>query len=166
MNWTNTHVIDQLRIRVLVADHDRWTRSNVSNVLSEAGFAVDQASNGLAALRMAAADPPHIVLLGRDLPEITSAEVVRSLRSDPRTRRTAVFEVRNLANPIELLATVLDALEARGEGRVHERPQTGTPVRVSPQRSHPLGCAGARLSKRLCSALSRQLTQTACPASK
>jgi CheY-like chemotaxis protein len=148
-------VIDQQRIRVLIADHDRWTRSNVSNLLGEAGFAVEQASNGMAALRMAAADPPHIVLIGNDLPEVTSADVVRSLRSNPRTRRTAVLEVQRLADSVQLLVTQLGALEARNEGRGHERPQTGTPVRVSPQRSHLRGCAGARLSKRLCSALTR-----------
>jgi CheY-like chemotaxis protein len=135
-------VIDQQRIRVLVADHDRWRRVSASDVLSEAGFAVEQASNGMAALRVAAADPPQIVLIGHDLPEISTADVMHTLRRDPRMRHTAVVQVRNFANPVELLATVLNALEARGEGRRHERPQTGTPqavpVRVSPQRSHKL----------------------------
>ena len=135
-------VTNQKRTRVLVADHDRWTRLSVSDMLSEAGFAVEGASNGMAALRCAAADPPHIVLVGLDLPEISAAEVVDTLRSDPRMRHTAVVQIRDFANPIELLATVLNTLEARGEGRRHERPQTGTrqavPGRVSPQRSHLL----------------------------
>src|SRR2546422_10068315 len=158
---------DQQRIRVLVADHDRWTRHSVSDILVEAGFAVAEASNGMAVLRGAAVDPPRIVLLGSALPEISTADVVRALRNDPRMRHTAVVEVRNLANPIELLATVLRALHARNEGRVHERPQTGTrqaiPVsRVAPTLA-PASIAGARLSKRLCSALSRPVMQTACP---
>jgi CheY-like chemotaxis protein len=135
-------VIDSQRIRVLVADHDRWRRVSAADVLREAGFAVEQASNGMAALRVAAADPPQIVLIGHDLPEISTVDVMHSLRRDPRMRHTAVLQVRNFANPVELLATVLTALEARGEGRRHERPQTGTPqagpVRVSPQRSHKL----------------------------
>jgi CheY-like chemotaxis protein len=109
-------------------------------MLSDAGFVVEAASNGMAALRSAAADPPQIVLVGLDLPEISAADVADTLRTDPRMRHTAVVQVRDFANPIELLATVLSALEARGEGRVHERPQAGTlqatPVRVSPQRSH------------------------------
>jgi len=111
-------------------------------MLGEAGFAVDAASNGMAALRIATADPPRIVLIGPDLPEISAADVAHTLQNDPRTRHTAVVQVRDFANPIELLAAVLRSLEARREGRVHERPQTGTrqanPARVSPQRSHPL----------------------------
>jgi len=117
-------------------------RHSVSDMLGDAGFAVDEASNGMAALRIAAADPPQIVLIGTDLPEISAADVVDALRCDPRTRHTAVVQVREFANPIELLAAVLSSLEARSEGRIHERPQTGTrraiPTRVSPQRSHPL----------------------------
>jgi CheY-like chemotaxis protein len=147
-SWKQTtRVIDRLRIRVLVADHDRWRRVSASDTLSEAGFAVEQASNGMAALRVAAADPPQIVLIGQDLPEVTPEEVVHTLRRDPRLRHTAVLQVRDFANRIELLATVLNALEARAEGRRHERPQTGTrqaiSVRVSPQRSHKptLQCA-------------------------
>jgi CheY-like chemotaxis protein len=114
----------------------------VSDLLGEAGFAVDEASNGMAALRIAATDPPHIVLIGRDLPELSPADVVTTLRNDPRTRHTAVMRVQDFANSIELLAAVLSSLEARREGRVHERPQTGTRqaslARVSPQRSRPL----------------------------
>ena len=119
-------MINQKRIHVLVADHDRWTRHRVSDMLGEAGFTVDEASNGMAALRSAAADPPQIVLIGQDLPEISAADVVLTLRTDPRTRHTAVVQVRDFANPIELLAAVLSSLQARREGRVHERPQTGT----------------------------------------
>lgn len=133
----------------------------MSDILGEAGFAVTQASNGMAVLRRAAIDPPQIVLLGRALAEFSPAEVVRALRSDPRMRHTAVVEVRNLANPIELLTTVLRMLEAPNEGRLHERPQTGTRSRVAPTLA-PATMAGTRLSKRLCSALSRPLTQTAC----
>jgi CheY-like chemotaxis protein len=130
------------RSRVLVADYDRWTRHSVADLLRKAGFAVEEASNGMAALRMAITDPPRIVLLAPDLPEVSAADVAHSLADNPRTRHTAVVRIRHFTNPLELLATVVTALEARSEGRVHERPQTGTrqavPARVSPQRSHPL----------------------------
>jgi DNA-binding response OmpR family regulator len=123
-------VLDQQRIRVLVADHDRWARVRVSDMLSEAGFAVEQASNGMAALRIAAADPPAIVLIAHDLPEITTFEVIHTLRHDPRMQRIALVHVQDTPNggigldvdgllelpckPVELLATLLRALEARG----------------------------------------------------
>jgi DNA-binding response OmpR family regulator len=121
---------------VLVADNDRWARLSVCSVLSEAGFGVEQASNGVSALRIAAASVPHLVLVGGDLPEISTADVVRSLRSNPRTRHAAVVELRTGAgstametgggealdldgrldfpcNAVELLATVVNALETR-----------------------------------------------------
>jgi DNA-binding response OmpR family regulator len=79
-------VIDQQCIRVLVAVHDRWARLSVSDMLRHSGFAVAEASNGMAALRVADADPPHIVLIGLDLPEISPADVAHTLRSDPRGR--------------------------------------------------------------------------------
>jgi CheY-like chemotaxis protein len=123
-------IIDQQGMRVLVADHDRWARLRVSDTLSEAGFAVEQASNGMAALRSASADPPQIVLIAHDLPEITTVEVIHTLRHDPRMQRTALVQVRATAyggigldvdgrldlpcKPIDLLATLLNALEARG----------------------------------------------------
>jgi CheY-like chemotaxis protein len=120
-------------ISVLVADHDRWARLSICSVLSEAGFTVEEASNGVSALRIAAACAPHLVIVGHGLPEIATADVVRALRNNPRTRHTAVVEFRAGAgldtaavghvdvdgrfdfpcNPIELLATVVNALEAR-----------------------------------------------------
>jgi PleD family two-component response regulator len=113
-------------INVLIAAHDRWTRLTVSTMLDEAGFAVEEASNGVSALRIAAVAPPHIVLLAPVLPEIAPVDVLQTLRADPRTRNTAVVQIgsteRRLAadgllnlpcNPIELLATVVNALEAR-----------------------------------------------------
>jgi DNA-binding response OmpR family regulator len=122
-------VIDRQRMRVLVADHDRWARLRVSDMLSEAGFDVEQASNGMAALRIAAADPPQIVLIAHDLPEITTLDVIDTFRHDPRMQRTALVHVRDMTNggigldvdgrldlpcqPNELLATLLNALEAR-----------------------------------------------------
>jgi DNA-binding response OmpR family regulator len=113
-------------INVLIADHDRWTRQTVSTMLGEAGFAVEEASNGMSALRSAAAAPPQIVLIGSGLPEVAAADVLHTLRADPRTRNTAVVQIGASdgrldvdgwldlpCRPIELLASVLNALEAR-----------------------------------------------------
>ena len=80
-------------VNVLVADYDRWSRLCVSGVLSTAGFSVDEASNGMSALRLARHTRPHVVILGRDLPEIAPTDLVGLLRSDPRTRDTAVLQL-------------------------------------------------------------------------
>ncbi|HEV7662112.1 MAG TPA: hypothetical protein VGQ62_01160 [Chloroflexota bacterium] len=99
-------------ICVLVAEHDLWRRRTVTWMLSEAGFAVREATNGMAAVRTASRELPQIVLLGADLPEISSAEVARTVQSDPRMRHTAVVQLEAPGNSIELLASVVNALDA------------------------------------------------------
>ncbi len=117
------------RISVLVADHDKWTRLNLSTMLDDAGFCVEQASNGVAAVRIAEVAQPQIVLLRHNLPEIGAVDVLHMLRGDRRTRHCAVLQVQdgNFADdeldsdgllnlpchPVDLLATVIDALESR-----------------------------------------------------
>ena len=112
---------------MLVADYDRWSRLCVSGVLSTAGFSVDEASNGMSALRRARDTRPHVVIVGRDLPEISPTDLVGLLRSDPRTRDTAVLQLSPGTDhrvdadgtislpclPIELFTSVLEALAAR-----------------------------------------------------
>jgi len=114
-------------VNVLIADYDRWSRLCVSGVLSTAGFSVEEASNGMSALRLARDTQPQVVIVGRDLPEIAPPDLVGLLRSDPRTRDTAVLQLApasgdgvdvdgiiNLpCRPIELFTSVLQAVAAR-----------------------------------------------------
>jgi CheY-like chemotaxis protein len=110
----------------LVAAHDRWTRESVASILEDAGFTVEQASNGFAALRIAGREAPQLILIAQDLAELSPADVADSIRSDPRTRHAALVEVGpeepslaldasvdEGANPVELLAAVVSALETR-----------------------------------------------------
>jgi response regulator RpfG family c-di-GMP phosphodiesterase len=106
-------VNDREPINVLVADHNRWSRDRMSSVLAEAGFAVAEASNGMSALRLAQTAPPHIVVIGAALAEISAADLISDLHTDLRTRYTAVVQLETPCNSIELLTTVVDALEAR-----------------------------------------------------
>jgi CheY-like chemotaxis protein len=104
-------------ISVLVAEHNRWSRLLLANMLTEAGFAVHEATNGMAAVRTAAQIQPQIVILGPALPEIDAADVKQAVRNDPRTRHTAVVETDGARNPIELLALVVNALDERHQVR-------------------------------------------------
>src|SRR5919202_4223510 len=121
------HVSGYEGVNVLVADYDRWSRLCVSGVLSTAGFSVDEASNGMSALRLARHTRPHVVIVGHDLPEIAPSDLVGLLRSDPRTRDAAVLQLSPArgggvdadgtislpCGPIELFTSVLKALAAR-----------------------------------------------------
>lgn len=110
-------------LNVMVVDFDRWTRCHVTTALDELGVSVAEASNGVTALRRALADAPHVVIVGSELPELGAPELMRGLRSDPRTRHTAVVGLSNVPDgdadlqlpctPGELLSSVASALEAR-----------------------------------------------------
>lgn len=107
----------------MVVDHNPWLRHALSTALEHVGVTVSEASNGASAMRKAIADPPHLVIVGSEVPELSGVELIDSLRSDPRTRCTAIIGMRGATNvdaslnvpcdPIELLAAIVDGLEAR-----------------------------------------------------
>jgi CheY-like chemotaxis protein len=114
------------RMSVLVADADQWTRASVSAVLGEAGFTVCEVSNGMSALRSAQATPPRVAFVGTRLSEVGTAEVLRSLRADARTRHTALILIGQAdvalhadarielpCSDLEVLASVMQALSPR-----------------------------------------------------
>jgi DNA-binding NarL/FixJ family response regulator len=68
------------RGHVLIVDDDAEFRSFVSSLVEEAGFDAQEAENGEAALRLAAAEPPAAVLLDVALPGLSGYEVCRRLR--------------------------------------------------------------------------------------
>jgi CheY-like chemotaxis protein len=100
-------------VSVLVADYDRWTRLSVTSMLTTAGFSVQEASNGMSALRMARAGAPDVVMLGPELPEIATDDLVHLLRSDSRTRDVAVVPLPLRYTPIELVAAIVGAVDKR-----------------------------------------------------
>jgi CheY-like chemotaxis protein len=80
-------------MRVLVAHSDRWTRLVLADALVDAGFFVDEASNGVTALRLAQQQQHDLVVLVGALSELSSREVSTALR----TTGVPVIVVRNLA---------------------------------------------------------------------
>jgi len=54
--------------------------------LVEAGYRVETSSTGAEALRAIAAEPPHLILLDRRLPDTDGVEVCRQLRQSGYTR--------------------------------------------------------------------------------
>jgi DNA-binding response OmpR family regulator len=69
--------------RILVVDDDPTVAEVVSGYLQRAGYAVDRAVDGRAALDQAAARRPDLVVLDLMLPEIDGLEVCRRLRAEP-----------------------------------------------------------------------------------
>jgi len=65
--------------------------------LTEAGFRVDQAHNGLQALERAFDSRPHVVVTDLNIPGIDEFELTRRLRQDARTRDVPVLAVTGYA---------------------------------------------------------------------
>jgi two-component system OmpR family response regulator len=66
--------------RILVVDDEESIRELVSTALRFTGFAVEVASTGRDALRVSAGDPPDLIVLDVNLPDVDGFEVCRRLR--------------------------------------------------------------------------------------
>lgn len=69
------------RRRVLIVDDESSIREVLAHYLEAAGFAVIEAPDGAAALRLSEASPPDLVVLDLMLPGIDGLEVCRRLRA-------------------------------------------------------------------------------------
>jgi CheY-like chemotaxis protein len=76
---------------ILVVDDDDDFREALCEVVSEAGYPVEQAANGEVALQRIAAEAPGIVLLDLKMPVLDGWGVVERLRKDPRTAAIPVL---------------------------------------------------------------------------
>jgi two-component system cell cycle response regulator DivK len=82
---------------VLLVEDDSDGRRMYAQWLRQAGFAVDQAHNGLQALERAFESVPDVVVTDLNIPGIDGFELTRRLKHDPRTSRIPVIAVTGYA---------------------------------------------------------------------
>ena len=82
---------------VLLVEDDRAGRHMYAAWLTQAGFNVDQAHNGLQALERAFDSIPDVVVTDLNIPGIDGFELTRRLKQDPRTRTVPVIAVTGYA---------------------------------------------------------------------
>ena len=78
--------------RVLVVDDDAFARSSIARLLAGEGHAVETAQDGAAALKLAAALPPDIVVTDLKMPGMDGIALLQKLRCafpDRRWRRSS-----------------------------------------------------------------------------
>jgi DNA-binding NarL/FixJ family response regulator len=122
---------------VLIVDDDPNVRALCSNVLSEYGFAIVEASCGEEALRMAHERPPRVVVLDVRMPGLSGYEVCRKLRDDFGDNLGIIFISGERREPFDHVAGLLlgaddylskpfalDELLARVQRLVRGRPRT------------------------------------------
>ena len=82
---------------VLLVEDDSAGRRLYVEWLTDAGFAVQEAHNGLQALERALELVPDIVVTDLNIPGIDGFELTRRLKHDPRTRNVPVVAVTGYA---------------------------------------------------------------------
>ena len=82
--------------RILLVDDDPAFRLVTAASLREAGFVVEEATNGNDALAAIAADPPELILLDALMEDIDGFEICTRIQQDPETRQIPVLMVTGL----------------------------------------------------------------------
>jgi len=83
--------------RILLVEDDEDGRRLYALWLTQAGFVVTQAHNGLQALEGAFESVPDLVVTDLNIPGIDGFELTRRLKQDPRTRQVPVVAVTGYA---------------------------------------------------------------------
>ncbi len=96
---------------VLIVDDTPDSLRLLSSAVAAGGHRVRAATNGPMAIRMARLEPPDLILLDIDMPEVSGLDVCAELQRDPALRRVPVLFVTALSAPETKLAAF------RGGGR-------------------------------------------------
>jgi CheY-like chemotaxis protein len=78
---------------ILIVDDEPVNRALLEAILTEAGYQVEQAEGGEAALAQAKAAPPDLILLDLMMPGIGGHEVCQRLKKDPTTDGVPIIVV-------------------------------------------------------------------------
>ena len=76
---------------ILVVDDDEDFRETLAEVLAEAGYPVQQAGDGEAALKKVAEEAPGIVLLDLKMPVLDGWGVMERMRAEPRSAAVPIL---------------------------------------------------------------------------
>jgi two-component system KDP operon response regulator KdpE len=92
--------MNDIKPRVLVVDDEPQIRRFLRISLSSQNYKVDEAETGKAALRLANALKPDLILLDLGLPELDGQEVIKELRKAGHKQPILVLSVRNQQSDI------------------------------------------------------------------
>lgn len=76
---------------VLIVDDLASERQMIGSVMLEAGFEIIKASDGCEAVKCSQENKPDLVVLDIVMPKMNGFEVVRELRSNPKTEKVPVI---------------------------------------------------------------------------
>lgn len=85
--------------RVLLVEDNEDNLTILADYLTFKGYAVAAARNGREALECAAADPPDVILMDIQMPEMNGLEAIQHLRAMTATAHTPIIAVTALVMP-------------------------------------------------------------------
>jgi response regulator RpfG family c-di-GMP phosphodiesterase len=92
---------------VLIVDDETGVRTFCKEVLESDDIVTQQADDGLLALQMAAANPPDLMLLDVNLPNLRGLEVLRRLREAPPSPNLKIIMFSGMATADEMAQMML-----------------------------------------------------------
>jgi len=123
-----------ISFRILVVDDDPDILNGTAHVLEKAGYTVDRAASGEAALAAIAAQTPDLLLLDRDLGSLDGLDVCRRIKQAPAYADLLVVLVSacytTTENQAEGLEAGADGYIARPVGNRELLAQVGVYVRI------------------------------------
>jgi DNA-binding response OmpR family regulator len=94
--------------KIIVCDDESYVVLTLSSKLKQQGYDVRQAGNGAEALRLAAADPPDLVVTDYQMPAMSGYEMAVALKAGAATSAVPVIMLTargHLLSPEELART-------------------------------------------------------------
>ena len=122
--------------RILVVEDQEDNRRIIRDLLTSAGYALIEATDGEAGVRLAAAERPDLILMDIQLPVLDGHEATRRIKQNPELRHIPIIVVTSYAlsgddakaaaagsdayvakpfSPRELLATIRRFLPEAGD---------------------------------------------------
>jgi len=96
-------------VRALIVDDSRATRTIIRKMLSDVGFEVFEAADGVEALkRLKEIDPPDVLLVDWNMPEMNGYDLVCAVRRDPQYDKVPLMMVTS-ETELGQMAKALDA---------------------------------------------------------
>lgn len=87
-----------MRARILIVDEDPWNHAVVRSALSDRGYAIATAADGVVALAKAVVEPPQLVISDVRVPGIDGWRLVRKLRSSRKLAATPFIFLSDLCD--------------------------------------------------------------------
>src|SRR6185295_19398134 len=78
---------------ILVVDDNDGARYATCRILKSAGFKLSEAGSGAACLELVAKNPPDLLLLDVNLPDVNGIDLCRSLKSRHETRHVPIVHM-------------------------------------------------------------------------